>query len=153
MILAELWQKIKYIHSPVLSLAFRTAFIITLTITSSACANGAAKPTAIQLDGTWRLISVDSKPLNQKNSGQIPFFTIAGNRINGFDGCNHFSGTLDSPGNVVSTRRGCLDDVIWLPLDLNNVTAHLQTAKQVGQAALSIPANGAFPESTFERLE
>src|SRR5262245_27783503 len=105
-----------------------------------------------RLEGTWRLVSVDARPLGQLPISQVPFFTVTGMTVNGFDGCNSFSGRIDQPGSIVATRRGCPEEIIKLPLDLGDLSAHLQTGT-IDKNSLSVPARGRFPASTFERVE
>lgn len=119
--------------------------IIVLVAMGSTCA-------ASSLDGTWRLVSVDSKPLGQLPVDRVPFFTVTGMEISGYDGCNRFSGRLDQPGNIAATRMGCPETTVKLPLDLGDLLPHLQTGT-VRQNSLSIPARGPFPASVFERSE
>jgi heat shock protein HslJ len=124
------------------------------TIFAAAMA-GAAVGDAIayaNLDGTWRLVSVDSRPLGQLPADQVPFFTVTGTTVSGFDGCNSFFGRIDQPGNINATRRGCSEETIKLPLDLNDLRSHLQTGT-VDKNSLSVPARGQFPTSMFERSE
>jgi len=91
------------------------------------------------LDGTWRLVSVDSRPLGQLPADQVPFFTVTGMTVSGFDGCNSFFGRIDQPGNISATRRGCPETTIKLPLDLGDLPSHLQTGT-IDKNSLSVPA-------------
>ena len=125
----------------------RVAIIAVVGI-SNACATASIA----SLEGTWRLVSVDSRPLRQLPADQVPYFTITGMSISGFDGCNSFDGRIDQPGNISATRRGCLEDTIKLPLDLGDLPSHLQTGT-IDKNSLSVPARGQFPASMFERSE
>lgn len=125
----------------------RVAIIAVVGI-SNACATASLA----SLEGTWRLVSIDSRPLRQLPADQVPYFTITGIAVSGFDGCNSFDGRIDQPGNISSTRRGCLEDTIKLPLDLGDLPSHLQTGT-IDKNSLSVPARGQFPASMFERSE
>jgi len=101
------------------------------------------------LEGTWRLKSVDSSPLGLPTD-ELPFFAIAGVDVEGFDGCNRFFGSLDRPGAIAATRRACPDAAIVLPLELNDLGAHLRSGRINGDV-LTVPARGAYPASTYVR--
>ena len=120
--------------------------IIAVAGMSNACATASLA----SLEGTWRLVSIDSKPLRQLPADQVPYFTITGMTVSGFDGCNSFDGRIDQPGNISSTRRGCLEDTIKLPLDLGDLLPHLQ-AGTIEKNSLSVPPRDQFPSSMFER--
>jgi heat shock protein HslJ len=124
------------------------------TIFAAAIANAAMSHAfaCASLDGTWRLVSVDSRPVGQLPVGQVPFFKITGMTVSGFDGCNSFSGRIDQPDNISATRRGCPEETIKLPLDLGDLLSHLQTGT-VNKNSLSVPARGQFPASILERAE
>jgi len=107
----------------------------------------AAKP---GLEGTWQLKSIDSSPIEAPSTDKLPFFTINGVAINGFDGCNQFSGSIDQSGAISTTRRACPASTLVLPLDLNELDRHLQNA-QVDGDVLTVPARGSYPESTYIR--
>lgn len=123
---------------------------LTAVIAAAVMSNACASTNFANFDGTWRLVSVDSKPLKQLPTEQIPYFTISGITINGFDGCNSFSGQIDQPGNIGATRRGCPENAIKLPLDFGDLPSHLQSGS-IENDMLSIPARGPFPASLFER--
>lgn len=101
------------------------------------------------LDGTWVLVEVGGKRVSV-GAGQAPNFTISGKEISGFDGCNRFGGRLDRPGEIVATRMACLGDYVALPLDFEDVAAHLSRGKRSGDT-LRLPAWGDFPASVFKR--
>jgi heat shock protein HslJ len=122
--------------------------IIAVVGISNACATA----NLASLEGTWRLVSVDSRPLRQLPTDQVPHFTIRGMTVNGFDGCNSFDGRIDQPGNISSTRRGCQEDTIKLPLDLGDLQSQLITGT-IKKNFLSMPAYGRFPAAMFERSE
>lgn len=100
-------------------------------------------------DGTWVLAEIGGKSVSA-NAGRIPGFSISGNDITGFDGCNQFGGRLDRPGEIVATRMACVGDYIAIPLDLSDVGAHLHKATRSGDT-LSLPASGGLPASVFKR--
>lgn len=104
----------------------------------------------LKLEGTWQLEAVDSVAVADTSGKQRPFFEIKGSGIKGYDGCNRFFGSLDQPGAISSTRRACPDSILKLPLDLNDLDAHLQTGCQNGDQ-LTIPARGNYPSSTYAR--
>ena len=138
---------------PPLSHILRAAAIIACVVIGNACASASVPvPPRSSLDGTWRLVSVDSRPLRQLPAGQVPFFTVTRRTVSGFDGCNNFSGRIDQPGNISATRRGCPETTIKLPLDLGDLLSHLQTGT-IDKNSLSVPARGQFPASMFERSE
>lgn len=128
-----------------ISILMQRIAIIAVGTMGSACANAAPQ-------GTWRLVSIDSKPVSQAPSGQVPYFTITGTSIEGFDGCNEFSGRIDQPGGISATRRGCPEGTIKLPLDFDNLPSHLQGGT-IDKNLLSVPARGPFPASKFEHSE
>jgi heat shock protein HslJ len=108
--------------------------------------------TAADLQGTWELVEIGSRPVPPTAATALPAFTIKRQSIEGFDGCNNFSGRLDKPGSVVSTRRGCLDDVVKLPLDLTDPLAHLLAGK-VQNDTLVLPARAGTAASVFRRVK
>lgn len=101
-------------------------------------------------DGTWQLASIDSSPIAASSEDKLPFFTITGTTIEGFDGCNTFRGPIDRPGAISATRRACSNVDYMLPMNLNELDAHFQNAKVDGDT-LTVPAQGDYPESTYFR--
>jgi len=101
-------------------------------------------------DGTWQLASLDSSPIAATPETRLPSFTITGKTIEGFDGCNQFSGPIDRPGAISATRRACSNVENMLPMDLNQLDAHFQNAKVDGDT-MTVPAIGSYPESTYVR--
>jgi len=123
----------------------RTGYaLVILAAAALAAAFGTTR--AQTFDGTWTLVEVDGRRVQPAAGQQAPAFTIEGNTIKGFDGCNTFQGRLDRPGSITSTRRGCLPDVLRLPLDLADPRAHLAAARVEGQR-LRLPARNGLPES------
>ncbi|MEI6066811.1 MAG: hypothetical protein WCP96_05710 [Methylococcaceae bacterium] len=115
--------------------------------------NARATVSLASLEGTWHLVSVNSRPLRQLPKDQVPYFKVKGMAVTGYDGCNNFYGRIDLPGNISSTRRGCLEEVtIKLPLDLGDLPSHLQTGT-IDKNFLSVPARNQFPASRFEHTE
>jgi heat shock protein HslJ len=102
------------------------------------------------LNGTWELIEVHSRPVQPAAASARPSFTIKDQSIEGFDGCNTFSGRLDKPGSIVSTRRGCAEDIVKLPLDLADPLSHLESGKVHGDT-LTLPARNGLAHSVFRR--
>lgn len=104
------------------------------------------------LQGTWKLIEMNSRPVPPATADALPRFTIKDQAIEGFDGCNQFWGRLDQPGSIASTRRACPDGSLRLPLDLTDPWAHLR-AGRIDKARLILPERGNMTASVFERLE
>jgi len=127
-------------HSIVATLAVLGLEAIFLSSPSSAANIG-------KLGGTWVLVRVGERVVT---AAQAPYFTISGHRISGFDGCNRFTGNLDRPGDISSTRRGCPEGYLKLPLDLADVASHLAAAQSDGHH-LRLPARAGFPRSEFSR--
>lgn len=129
------------------------ALLVTLT-GLAACAM-ATEPTgevkAGDLQGTWTLAEINSKPVASTTDTPLPSFTIKDQSIDGFDGCNTFSGRLDRPGSISSTRRGCPDDAVKLPLDLTDPMRHLKDGR-VEKDRLILPARDPMPASVFSRV-
>lgn len=113
--------------------------------------SGGGAVTAQGLDGTWRLYSVNAQPVAE-GQPRLPFFTISGRMINGFDGCNQFFGRIDQPLSVGATRMGCPPGALRLPLDLDDAGAHLD-AGTIENGSLALPARGRFPASVYVRAE
>jgi heat shock protein HslJ len=101
------------------------------------------------LQGTWKLVEVNSHAVRPSAATALLLFTIMDESIEGFDGCNDFWGRLDQPGTVSSTRRGCPDDVLKLPLDLSDPMSHLKSG-QIEQGRLILPQRNAIPAAVFE---
>ena len=118
----------------------------------SAPAVGAGPLTASDLKGSWELAAIGSQPVRSTAGSALPAFTIKDQIIEGFDGCNTFSGRLDKPGSITSTRRGCVDGALKLPLDLADPMSHLKTGT-VRNGTLSLPARQGIASSVFRRVE
>jgi heat shock protein HslJ len=103
------------------------------------------------LQGTWRLAEIDSKPVASSPESSLPSFTVKDQAIEGFDGCNTFTGRLDRPGSISSTRRGCPDDVVKLPLDLGDPMRQLKEGR-IEKDRLILPARDPMPASVFSRV-
>ena len=106
---------------------------------------------AAELHGTWRLAEIDSKPVASTADTALPSFTVKDQSIEGFDGCNTFSGRLDRPGSITSTRRGCPEGAVKLPLDLRDPLAQLKEGR-IESDTLRLPARGPMPASVFKRV-
>ena len=119
-----------------------------LLLTAAAC----AAADSAELQGTWRLVEIASKPVDSRDIGQLPTFTITGNVIAGFDGCNTFQGRVDRPGSVAMTRRACPGNTLRLPVDLENPWAHLSSGS-VADKKLTLPARKTLPASVFVRTD
>lgn len=103
---------------------------------------------AADLNGTWRLSSIDGQQVEA--SASSPHFTIDGNTINGFDGCNQFGGQLDQPQSLFVGQRECVGAVLNIPINLSDPQEHLATANVDGDR-LAIPAQNGYPASVFHR--
>lgn len=108
--------------------------------------------TASDLQGSWKLVEIKYQPVRPAAVNALPVFTIKDQSIEGFDGCNSFWGRLDQPGSIASTRRGCLDGSLKLPLDLTDPMSHLQAGK-IDKGRLMLPEREEIPESVFERAD
>lgn len=117
----------------------------------SAIAAFAGSLTASDLQGSWKLVEINSQPVQPTAVDALPVFTIKAQSIEGFDGCNSFWGRLDQPGSIASTRRGCLDGSLKLPLDLTDPMSHLK-AGRIDTGRLILPARAEIPESVFKRV-
>lgn len=102
------------------------------------------------LDGTWQLTSIDSSPIEATPDERLAHFTITGTAIEGYDGCNQFSGPIDRPDAITSTRRACPDAKNMLPLNMNELDTHLKSAEIEGDV-LKVPAQGDYSASTYLR--
>jgi heat shock protein HslJ len=114
--------------------------------------NARATVSLASLEGTWHLVSIDSRPLRLLPTDQVPYIKVKGMAVTGYDGCNNFYGRIDLPGNISSTRLGCLEETIKLPLDLGDLPSHLQ-AGTIDKNILSVPARNHFPASRFEHTD
>ncbi|MEZ5810792.1 MAG: META domain-containing protein [Rhizobiaceae bacterium] len=117
---------------------------VALAVFLSACVS----IEAADMDGTWHLVSVDGKAVAPADN--VPQFTIDGNMIAGFDGCNQFGGKLDDPASIVVGQRECAGPLVKLPIDLSNPAEQLSAAELEG-GRLHIPMKGGYPSSTYER--
>jgi len=135
-----------------LSYTLSASMLLVAIIAIAAIGNACATTSLASLEGTWRLVSVNSKRLEQLPADQVPYFKVTGIMVSGFDGCNSFDGRIDQPGNISSTRRGCLENTIKLPLDLGDFRSQLK-AGTINKNSLSMPAYGQFPAAMFERSE
>jgi heat shock protein HslJ len=96
------------------------------------------------MQGRWSLVEIASRPVHSSASSSVPWFAIKQHAIEGFDGCNEFSGSLDTPGSIAATRRGCPDGAVKLPLDLADPMPQLKAGRVVGDR-LVLPAVGTMP--------
>lgn len=110
----------------------------------------AASPGPDGMRGRWTLVEVASRPVRPSASAPLPWFAIGRHAIEGHDGCNEFSGSLDTPGSIVATRRGCADGALKLPLDLADPVPQLKAGKVVG-GRLVLPAIGTMPGFAMRR--
>jgi hypothetical protein len=108
--------------------------------------------TANDLQGGWKLVEIQSQPVQPAAVNALPVFTIKGQSIEGFDGCNSFWGRLDRPGSIASTRRGCPDGSLKLPLDLTDPMSHLK-AGRIDKGRLILPKREEIPDSVFEHMD
>ena len=128
--------------------------VLWMTLTGMVACGIGTGPTgelkAAEFNGTWTLVEIDSKPVASDAGTALPSFTIKDQSIEGFDGCNTFSGRLDRPGSITSTRRGCPEGAVKLPLDLSNPMAHLKGG-HIEKDTLRLPAREPMPASAFKR--
>ena len=122
---------------------------LAMTALAALLAGASACSAASALDGTWRLVSIGGQEISA-GATQVPYFTVRGADIMGYDGCNQFSGRLDVPASIVKTQRACADGGVELPLDLANLELELKAAVKRGNR-LSFPARGKFPPAVFAR--
>ncbi len=108
--------------------------------------------TVDDLQGTWKLVEIGSHPMRPNSTMALPEFTVSSESIAGFDGCNNFWGRLDQPGSVGTTRIGCPEGVLKLPLDLSDPLSHLRSG-QIHQGRLILPHRNATPSAVFKRLD
>jgi heat shock protein HslJ len=123
--------------------------LVAFAVALPACAG--LQP-AGDLQGTWKLVEINSRPVRPATTGALPVFTIKSQSIEGFDGCNDFSGRLDQPGSITATRRGCPERTLMLPLDLSDPMSHLR-AGRIDKRKLMLPARGNMPGSVYERAD
>jgi heat shock protein HslJ len=97
------------------------------------------------LQGSWKLIAPSST-----DEKALPRFTIEGQAIQGFDGCNEFSGRLDQPGSIGSTRRGCPEHALRLPLDMSDPMPRLLSGN-IENDTLTLPADARFSRASFKK--
>jgi heat shock protein HslJ len=132
--------------------------IVSLMMTSLAAfgvgviAAFASALTTRDLQGSWKLVEINSQSVRPAAVHALPVFTIKDQSIEGFDGCNSFWGRLDQQGSIASTRRGCLDGSLKLPLDLTDPMSHLK-AGRIDKGRLILPEREAIPASVFERVD
>ncbi len=107
-----------------------------------------AVESAASMNGTWSLASVGGQAVTA--DGGAPRFTIDGDVISGFDGCNQFGGQLSNPQSMRSGQMACAGEYVKLPLDLNDPKAHLDSATFEGDR-ISLPARAGLPASVFLR--
>lgn len=106
---------------------------------------------APEFNGTWTLVEIDSKPVASDAGAALPSFTVKDQAIEGFDGCNTFSGRLDRPGSITATRRGCPEDALKLPLNLADPMSQLKEGR-IEKDRLLLPAREGMPASVFKRV-
>ncbi len=130
----------------------RTVVGLLATIGLSVVAVCAGPLAASDLQGSWELVEIQSRPVPPGASNGRLVFTIKDHSIEGFDGCNTFSGRLDKPGSVASTRRGCVEGTVKLPLDLADPMSHLESGR-LHNGTLILPAREGIAESAFRRVK
>lgn len=123
----------------------RKILVLSVVATLGGCM---AVESATSLDGTWSLVSVGGQSVSA--DGNSPRFTIEGDIISGFDGCNQFGGQLSNPQSLRKGQRACVGEYVTLPLDLSDPKAHLDSATIEGDR-ISLPAKAGLPASVFIR--
>jgi heat shock protein HslJ len=70
-----------------------------------------------QIKGNWRLAGLNNHPINKKASLPDLEIRLSEMRINGYSGCNNYSGTIQQLtqdsirfGPIMSTKKACLND-------------------------------------------
>jgi len=121
-----------------ITLSALVAAILTMT------AMRAEATSVADLQGNWQWLQTGATA----ESGETPYFTIEGEAISGYDGCNFFSGQLGQAGGIAASLRACAGDQAMLPLDLTDPLAHLESGTLEG-GRLSLPARGAIPAAIF----
>jgi len=111
----------------------------------------AVPPGRENVQGRWSLVELASRPVHPSTSGSVPWFTIRSHAIEGYDGCNEFSGSLDKPGSIVATRRGCSDGALKLPLDLADPVPQLKAGKIIGNKLL-LPKLGTMSSFVMRKV-
>jgi len=114
---------------------------------AAACAGQASVP---HLQGRWSLVELGGQPTAATASGPAPWLMIKAESIEGYDGCNQFSGRLDAPGSIMATRRGCAPGAVKLPLNLADPLPQLK-AGQVHGERLDVPSTEGMPGFTMRK--
>ena len=110
-----------------------------------------ARPPGLEtVQGRWLLVELASRPVHPSAPGSVPWFTIKRQLIEGHDGCNEFSGSLDAPGSIAATRRGCAEGTLRLPLDLADPRPQLKAGKVIGDR-LVVPKLATMPGFTMRK--
>lgn len=122
------------------------AALVCLVVVSGSASAG---PLPGSFEGRWVLNAVRGVPLTT-DMAQRPYFIIQGKNIEGFDGCNRFSGNLTNPAEIQATQMGCPEGWTPLPLDLANPLAHLKSGKISGRELL-LPPRTTLPGASFKR--
>lgn len=81
------------------------------------------------LQGKWVLESIGGQTV--ESTPEI-YFEIDERIIAGFDGCNHFGGSLDAPQDLRMSQRACAEEGPRLPLDLSQPLAQLESSRLEG---------------------
>ncbi|MCB1378347.1 MAG: META domain-containing protein [Alphaproteobacteria bacterium] len=104
------------------------------------------------LNGTWVLVAIDGKRPDFSRNQFVPSFTISKGEISGADGCTRFSGPVnaENPKSIMWAETPCAQGTVMLPLDFQDLPAHLRTATVDGNS-LRLAAHGGRPASTYER--
>jgi heat shock protein HslJ len=103
-----------------------------------------------ELQGSWKLVEMDGKTVAQPQTATLPKFSITGQAISGFDGCNQFWGQLDQPGSIGKTRMACPDTKLSLPLDFSDPLPQLK-AGRIDIGRLVLPAWKSLPGSVYRK--
>ena len=121
----------------------------------ASAAFGIAKPPdtaqSQSLQGRWSLAEIASRPAHASATLPLPWWAVNGQLIEGFDGCNNFSGRLDAPGSIVTTRRGCAGGALKLPLDMADPGPRLRGSTRIGNR-LVVPPGVALPGFTMRKI-
>lgn len=110
----------------------------------------AGELTVNELQGSWKLVETNAKPVSSSETGSPPKFSISEQAITGFDGCNQFWGQLDRPGSIAKTRMACPDAKLSLPLEFSDIMQQFKAGK-IDKGRLVLPVWKSFPESVYEK--
>ena len=110
------------------SLSLRSSWGLGVLVSGALLATPSVAADSVELVGRWVLESIGGVAVAPTAD---VYFQVDGDRIEGFDGCNRFGGSL-TRGTILSGQLGCEGDYVRLPLDLADPATHLQQAVIAG---------------------